>query len=99
MNSAYSHELELFSLVLSSGPHGTEARHPDVLRLVGRERNNERMYLFAAGLTTRELEEARVKYADYYEKHGKRPKENIKYTFEDKEQIDYIRDVTAKNVW
>jgi len=52
-----------------------------------------------AGLSNDELLQAREEYSDHYAKFGQRPKEKIKYSFNDKEQIDYIRELTAKNVW
>lgn len=57
------------------------------------------LYGSHAGLSARELEEAREKHADYYDRHSKRPKEKLKYSFEDKQQFDYVRELTAKNVW
>jgi hypothetical protein len=53
----------------------------------------------AAGLSNKALVQARSEFAEHYAKAGQRPKEKIQYSFNDKEQIDYIRELTSKNVW
>ena len=50
------------------------------------------------------MSEADIKFeleenAEHWEKASQRPKEKVKYNFTEKEQIDYIREATSKNVW
>ena len=52
-----------------------------------------------AGLSDKDLQKDLTKNADFWNKISKRPKEKIKFSFTDKQQFDYVREATSKNVW
>ena len=52
-----------------------------------------------AGLSDKDLRRDLTKNADFWNKISKRPKEKIKFSFTDKQQFDYVREATSKNVW
>lgn len=80
-----------------------EAPEVPIVQEASRPKANRRAskieFLPCPGLSNEDLLQAREEFAEHYAKHGQRPKEKIKYSFNDKEQIDYIREMTSKNVW
>ena len=56
-------------------------------------------FLPCPGLSSEDLKASLTDNAEYWKQGGQRPKENVKYSFEDKQQIDYVREIFAKNVW
>ena len=54
---------------------------------------------YNAGLSQADIQTELELHGDEWKKAAQRPKENVKYNFSEKEQIDYIREATSKNVW
>lgn len=50
-------------------------------------------------MTQEDIKAELTENAEHWAKATQKPKEKVKYNFTDKEQIDYIREATSKNVW
>ena len=56
-------------------------------------------WLCFTGLSAEQLLKARKEHAAFFEEAGRVPKFKAHYDLHDKQHIDYVRTLTAKNVW
>lgn len=52
-----------------------------------------------SGLSDKDLRRDLQDHGAFWNKISQRPKEKIKFSFADKQQLDYVREITSKNVW
>lgn len=57
------------------------------------------LQILSTGLSDEDIIKDRTEHAAFWEKISQRPKQKIKYSFSEKQQFDYVREVTSKNVW
>lgn len=51
------------------------------------------------GLSDEDIQRDLRENAGFWDTISKRPKEKVKFSFGDKQQFDYVREITSKNVW
>lgn len=51
------------------------------------------------GLSDEDLRKDLRDHRAFWDRVSKRPKEKVKFSFADKQQFDYVREITSKNVW